>query len=135
MWLYEQRTGSLYLNGMPQGFGYAGRFTGVNNPDMQAVHNIGPLPVGIYRIGDPQDNHLGPMSFPLKQDPSNIMFGRDLFWIHADLINAATNPHMASEGCIIMSGATRQRIKSEIASGERMLEVVADYTPNEGANS
>jgi hypothetical protein len=58
MWTYKQSNGELLgqhdLNGSGHyvNFGWAGQREGKNNPAMQNVHNIGPLPVGTYTISE-----------------------------------------------------------------------------------
>ncbi len=102
---FIQRSGEWLEDGKFFTFGYAGHGSGINNPDMAAIKKVGPLPVGVYRIGDPVDGtHLGPCAMPLKPDVANEMFGRGDFFIHADKLNAETDPFQASEGCIVPFG-------------------------------
>jgi hypothetical protein len=117
MYIYSQSTGILKRETGGEstvvGTGYAGGDCGdnpggVNNPAMQQIHNVGPLPQGLYCIGVPIDHtHLGPCAMPLTPNPSNVMFGRSGFFIHADTI--AQN-RSASEGCIVMPGPARTQI-------------------------
>lgn len=125
MWTYEQNSGKLFDNSMRHiATGYAGgncgkNPEGVNNPSMQEVRKIGPLPVGKYCIEDPVEHpHLGPFAMPLKPYPDNVMFGRSGFYIHGDSVK---NPGSASEGCIIMNRITREKIWS---SNDHEIEVV-----------
>ena len=121
MYIYSQSTGILQRETGGEataiGTGYAGGDCGenpggVNNPAMQEIHNVGPLPQGIYTIGVPVDHtKLGPQAFPLTPDPANRMFGRSGFFIHAD---TATQDHGASEGCIVMPGPVRAQIAALI---------------------
>ena len=108
---YEQLTGKLSTNeGKILNIGYAGHGQGKNNPQMQDVHNIGPIPKGKYTIGPWYDSpHTGPFTLPLTPDASNEMFGRSDFKIHGDSINA---PGTASNGCIIMPHDIRIKINS-----------------------
>ena len=110
-WTFESSTGKLFD---PEGnlfsSGYAGgncglNPEGVNNPAMQFVHNIGPLPEGFYTFGAlvATGSHLGPNSYPLIPATENEMGGRGGFWVHADTVR----PRCASEGCIVMPGAVR----------------------------
>ena len=64
---YEQVTGRLSEDdGKVIGFGWAGHLQGKNNPDMENIKGVGPLPKGKYTVGDPEDGtHLGPLAFPL----------------------------------------------------------------------
>lgn len=124
MWTYEQRTGILRHNGAAIATGYAGRDTpqcqGKNNPSAQQVHDIGPLPQGLYTIG-PLENvpGLGVDVMPLFPNPKNQMFGRSGFFIHDDLVNA---PGTASHGCIVLYHQVRLQIGK---SGDNQLEVVS----------
>lgn len=122
MWRYEQKTGRLLHDGVFVWQGYSGHEEGLNNPDMQAVKDVGPLPQGLYTIGMPYAHpHLGPICMNLNPDKNNEMFGRGDFRIHAD--NAAKN-NSASEGCIVMPMAIRVKIGEAVAKGDAKLEVV-----------
>ncbi len=92
---------------------YSGHGPGVNNPDLQDIRNVGPLPAGTYLIGPAKEpiDRLGPVALPLTPNPDNQMFGRDEFFIHGD--NAQMN-HTASDGCIILPRNIRDQI---VASG------------------
>jgi len=121
-WKYAQRTGQVTdPDSMKAGCGYAGREDGRNNPQMQALKDIGPLPVGTYHIQAPVDTTThGPYVLWLLPDPDNQMFGRGGFGIHGDSIE---HPGLASEGCIVLPRVTRERIWD---SGDHLLEVVAE---------
>lgn len=85
--------------------GYAGgdagtRPDGVNNPALQHVPRVGPLPAGAYMMGEPVEHtQLGPFALPLEPFADNRMHGRSGFYCHGD--NFALN-RSASDGCIIM---------------------------------
>lgn len=118
-WTYKQSTGDLLFNGEFVERGYSGAPAGKNNPAMQNVANIGPIPRGNYEIQSPHNSpHTGPYTLNLKPAPETITFGRSLFRVHGDSIH---HPGTASEGCIIMGTATRHRIWT---SGDHQLEVV-----------
>lgn len=109
---YEQSSGNIFdPSGAMLGVCYAGgncgnNPEGVNDPQYQTVHQIGPLPVGLYTLGTPEDSpKLGPFAIPLIPDPANIMFGRSGFYCHGD--NAQMN-QSASEGCIVADRAIRE---------------------------
>ena len=108
-------------------FGYAGRDAGKNNPAMQDVHDIGPLPVGLYTIEPSETNpKLGPVAMRLTPDPANEMFGRAGFFIHADSVRT---PGQASHGCIVpVRGANMEPgrdVREAIDdSGDTALQVV-----------
>lgn len=106
------RADSLFLD--PSGAilwhdAYSGRGDGLNNPAMQAVHNVGPIPVGQWHIGDPKvpPDHLGPLAMPLTPLPGTDACGRTALFIHGD--NEAMN-HTASDGCVILPRAVRKII-------------------------
>lgn len=118
MWIYNQGTGKLLQNAGLVGTGYAGRDAGKNNPAMQNVKGIGPLPCGFYIIGQPEDrSDTGPFSIKLHPDSGNNMFGRSSFFMHGDSIKA---PGTASHGCPIFSRAVREKVN---ASTDKILKV------------
>jgi len=124
-WQFQQSTGNIYdPDGHLVATGYAGGNLGLhpegkNNPAMQQLHLIGPLPRGLYTMGTPvAQSRLGPFAIPLIPDPANEMFGRGDFYIHGDRIGA---PGCASDGCIIMPRQVRNLIW---ASSVHTLEVV-----------
>jgi len=123
MWTYRQSDGLLTdPSGKELINGYAGHGVGLNNPEMQDVIGIGPLPVGFYMISPPEnDPKLGPYAMRLTPERRNVMFGRAGFFIHGDRKDALTNPHMASDGCIILPLSYRQLIYS---SKDTFLQVV-----------
>ncbi len=124
MWTYYQKSGEMFHDDDAFAVGYAGRYTGKNNPAMQNVPNTGPLPVGIYRIGDAYTHATkGPLTMNLAPDAANEMFGRDAFRIHGD---SGEHPGMASEGCIVLNHGYRQGIADAVHGGDRMLEVRAE---------
>ena len=117
---YSQLTGRVYdTNGVLLGVGYAGGDKGnvpegVNNPEMQDVPNVGPLPCGFYVMGTPYDHPVcGPFFIPLTPNPANRMFGRGGFGMHGDLIDAP-GQHKASDGCIIMARDVRETLAAGI---------------------
>jgi len=111
MLIYSQASGEMRnAAGGLLGTGYAGHGEGVNNPAMQSVPDTGPLPQGIYTIQPPVDTSThGPFVMWLSPDPSNKMFGRFGFGIHADEI-ANPGKRLASTGCIVMSNPARVAI-------------------------
>jgi hypothetical protein len=124
---YEQSSGRwLDPQGLLLAVGYAGHGIGLNEPELESEPDIGPLPQGVYRIGDPVNTvRHGPYALPLTPDAANEMLGRADFMVHGDEI-ANPGQHAASEGCIILPRPAREQI---VASGDRGLQVVANYTP------
>lgn len=107
-WIYEQLTGELWHNDGLIATGYSGTGEGKNNPAMQDVQSVGPIPQGLYKIGEPRDTAThGPHVLDLTPDPDNEMFGRSEFLIHGD---SKSNPGTASKGCIILSRTVRDYI-------------------------
>lgn len=117
---YQQSTGNLWIKGVLQSAkGYAGHGTGLNNPAMENVKGVGPLPRGLWRLGPWSDHpHLGKIVSHLLPISVPNLYGRDEFFIHGD--NALMN-HTGSDGCIVLDKATRLALR---ASGETQLRVV-----------
>lgn len=114
-WTYRQTNGEIDHEGTFQGTGYSGYKEGRNNPAMESVVGIGPVPKGQYRIG-PAYSHprLGPCVMnliPVGHDAH----GRSAFRIHG---NNKTDD--ASHGCIILGPAIRRSIAN---SGDDVLLV------------
>ncbi len=127
MWIYAQRPGEMFHDGAFWCKCYAGKYTGKNNPDMQDVHDIGPLPQGEYVMQDARTStRLGPVTIDLEPDPHNQMCGRFAFRWHGDSLK---EHGMASDGCIVSDHDPRVRAAALIAAGDRSLKVVADYKP------
>lgn len=121
MWVYEQRTGLLRRDGAIDilGKGYSGFGDGKNNPAMESVPDVGPIPRGEYQVGVPHDTDShGPFVMSLTPLPLNEMFGRAGFLMHGDSIE---HPGTASKGCIIMPHPVRERVWN---SGDHRLQVV-----------
>jgi hypothetical protein len=124
MWKFQQSTGGLFgPEGTLMATGYAGgnlgrNPEGKNNPHMQFIKNVGPLPQGRYSLGEPVEHAtLGPFAIPLIPDPANNMGGRGDFYCHGD----TTPPGNASEGCIVMPRSVRDLMW---ASDDHQLEVI-----------
>lgn len=118
-WTYEQSTGRILQDGVRVAIGYSGAGECKNDPASQDVHNAGPIPRGHYSIGAPCDTMThGPYVLRLTPDAANDMCGRAGFLIHGDSV---VHPGTASEGCIILGRAIREKIWD---SGDHDLEVV-----------
>lgn len=122
MWIYAQKTGVLRRNGQAVGTGYSGFDNGKNNPDMQAIHDVGPIPQGEWTISGPPFNTAEHGPFVLRLEPSATTdtFGRSGFLMHGDSIQA---PGTASKGCIIMPRLIREQVWN---SGDTALEIVVE---------
>lgn len=121
MWTYVQRSGQLYRDGELVAGGYSGFGSGKNAPDKDDIHDVGPIPDGVYRIGEAHSTSThGPLVLGLEPDSSNEMYGRSGFLIHGDSVD---HPGLASRGCIIMPKEAREAVNK---SGDRLLTVVAE---------
>lgn len=117
---YSQSSGK-FVCGIMTAFGYSGAGIGKNNPAMQNVEDVGPIPQGEWMIvGEPFDTTThGPYVLRLEPKAGTETFGRDGFLIHGDSIE---HPGTASKGCIILPRIMRQTIWS---SGEKDVLVTA----------
>ncbi|MGH7441506.1 MAG: tlde1 domain-containing protein [bacterium] len=98
---------------------YSGHGEGLNNPILEAVPDVGPIPAGSWTIGTAfHSPQTGPMSIPLT--PQDLVHGRTGFFIHGDEI-AHAGEHLASHGCIIAPLAIRELI---CASPDKLLVVL-----------
>jgi hypothetical protein len=124
-WTYVQNTGELQQDGHHVASGYSGFGDGKNNPRMENVANVGPIPHGKWTIGGPPtDSHdHGPYVLRLVPCPDTEMFGRSGFLIHGD---SKESPGCASRGCVIFSRPVREQVWN---SGDRDLNVVPEIAP------
>ena len=119
MWIYNQSNGTFSRDGRIVGQGYSGFGVGKNNPALQNLVDVGPIPQGHWEIGPPEDTHThGPHVMALTPAPGTDTFGRGGFLIHGDAIE---HPGAASHGCIILPRNLRDEISS---SGDNQLQVV-----------
>ena len=116
---YSQTTGLMELIHRVDGVdgpseavatGWAGNGPGKNNPDMDSVIGVGPLPRGFYSVCEPSNNqHTGPYSIRLIPYEDNVMHGRSDFLIHG--ASKDPNKHgQESMGCIILDRQSRERV-------------------------
>lgn len=120
MWIYEQKSGWLISpEGKKIAQGYSGAGEGRNNPDMQMVKDVGPIPCGLYTIHAPVDTVThGPYVMRLEPASVNEMFDRAGFLLHGDSV---VNPGTASLGCPVLPRYARERVGE---SSDKVLEVV-----------
>ena len=127
MWTYVQNSGAMLdPDGKILAVGYSGKGSYKNNPAMEAVKSLGPIPVGIYDMELPPvdtDTH-GPCVIWLTPDPSNDMMGRSGFGVHGD---SFTHMGEASEGCIIMPKFARERM-SEVGGQVQVVATLKEAT-------
>lgn len=121
MWTYRQKDGELLHDDGPVARGYSGIDDGKNNPAMQNVQNVGPIPQGGWTIEKPAFNTMdhGPFVLRLTPKPGTQTFGRSGFLMHGDSIE---HPGLASHGCTIFPRAIREQVA---ASPDNDLEVVS----------
>lgn len=121
MWRFSQSTGDLINNdGEVIATGYSGAPGFRNLSMMQDVKDKGPIPRGIYTIGDPVDTVThGPFVLPLIPDPGNVMFNRDSFMLHGDHLEGPSG--LASKGCPVFSRHIREKVWQ---SDDHQLEVI-----------
>lgn len=121
-WTYSQKSGSISQDDHEVARGYSGNAEGKNNPAMQNIHNVGPIPQGDWTItGPPVDTTThGPYVLKLTPASETQTFGRGGFLMHGD---SKEHPGTASQGCIIMPRAVREKVW---ISGDKDLKVVAD---------
>lgn len=115
--VYSQSTGELKLDGKVIGKGYAGSPEGKNDPDKEAIRNVGPIPRGKWAISKPRTYKKMANCFDLTPIDHKA-HGRSEFLIHGD---SKDKPGTASRGCIILGPEVREAI---LKSGATVLEVV-----------
>jgi Protein of unknown function (DUF2778) len=121
-WTYVQKTGELQQDGKHVADGYSGAGAGKNNPALENVRDVGPIPQGEWTIaGPPVDTQQhGPYVLTLKPAADTQTFGRSGFLLHGD---SKESPGCASHGCVIMPRPVREQVWK---SGDVELEVVAE---------
>lgn len=118
-WCYAVKTGHWFHKGVHVYTGYSGKRSGRNNPEMETVPDVGPIPRGKYHFGSPHDSdHMGPYAVALIPDGHDAR-GRSGFYLHGNNVE-----HDASEGCIILS--PRSNRESIVATGEALLVIAED---------
>lgn len=118
MWTYKQSTGALTdKDGKVVAHGYSGKGEGRNNPSLEHVRGVGPIPAGEWRItGKPYNSaKVGPYALILEP-VGHKAHGRSAFRIHGN--NKAND---ASNGCIILGPAVRRAM---YVGGDHSIMVV-----------
>lgn len=123
MWIYAQKSGALWRDGKQVATGYSGCDEGKNDPAMQAVGGVGPIPQGNWTIIGPPFNtrNHGPYVPRLQPATDTHTFGRSGFLMHGDSIES---PGCASKGCVILPRPAREQVWN---SGDTDFEVVAEF--------
>lgn len=127
MWTYDQSSGELRnAKGEVVSRGYSGKDRGKNNPKLQDLVGLGPIPRGRWKMTAVYNSkNVGPFAIRLEAvdatpgDDRHDETGRGAFRIHGDSIRA---PGTASRGCIILPRIVRERLWN---SRDREIEVVA----------
>ena len=128
MWIWQISEGRLLTPaGSPFALGYSGAPGAVNDPSKISEPDIGPIPIGLWDIGDPIDDpETGPFSLPLTPKPGTETYGRFGFFMHGDSVLLA-GLQRASKGCPVVGRFAREAIGH---SGDRELSVVATAPEN-----
>lgn len=118
MWIYKQSTGALarrtwLITGTPYdvaiGTGYSGYAQGLNNPELESMPFVGPIPKGLYGISPMYTHKADHIGERLRLTPfGHRAHGRSGFLIHGD--NSTPEPSDASRGCIILAKHLRDLI-------------------------
>ena len=122
-WRYHQKTGKLEHADSDGDLvyiatGYSGAGEGKNNPALEHMANLGPIPRGRYQISAPRTSErTGLYVFDLIPDGHDA-YKRTDFQIHC---NHKESPGSASTGCIVLGRAIREMISE---SDDNQLEVV-----------
>lgn len=120
MTVFDITAGRLSIDGNDIGPAYSGAPGSVDDPTQEAVVAHGPIPEGLWTIGEPATvQKLGPYAMALTPVAGTETFGRSAFFIHGD--NGA-HDQSASEGCIVAGPLIREAIW---ADPDHMLSVVA----------
>ena len=121
-WVLVQRTGNLYSpSGEVVTVAYSGHSEGKNNPELESVPNVGPIPRGLWAMSAPRSTLThGPFVIPLTPLPGTDTHGRSGFMCHGDSVST---PGSASLGCLILPKPYRVRLWK---SGDPLLRVVAE---------
>ncbi|WP_119154575.1 tlde1 domain-containing protein [Caldimonas tepidiphila] len=121
-WYFDNASGKIFHERHFVGVGYSGAGNGEgpgagrNNPALQHLRGIGPIPAGNYRIGAAYHHpSKGRLCMALTPDGHDAL-GRSGFLIHGD--NAQGD---ASQGCIIADSTIRTMIAT---SSDRRLTVL-----------
>jgi len=119
MWIYSQSTGHLWDDrGVKIATGYSGFGDAKNNPKLESVKNLGPIPRGLWVITERYDSKsVGPQA--LKLEPSgHSALQRTDFRIHGQ---SKSNWGEASRGCMIFPPSVRNQMWD---SNDKILMVI-----------
>ena len=123
MFEYKQSTGELMRDGVAVGVCYSGHGLGLNNPATQFMADLGPIPQGVFTIGEAFHHPVaGPVCMRLTPDDATETHGRAGFMMHGD--NCEMD-HTASDGCVIAALEFREQVRAARDAGDDQLMVVA----------
>lgn len=110
-YFFYRQQGTFYLEDQYLSTAYSGHGPGLNNPNFEEDHDVGPIPAGKWLVGVFFDHpHLGPFVAHLSPFAATKTYGRVGFLIHGD--NTEMN-HSASDGCIILERPVREKMSEE----------------------
>jgi hypothetical protein len=111
---WDQSAGALYDGAKLISPGYSGKGRGKNNPSLQGMQGVGPIPAGRWKMVNVYNSaKVGKFTITLHSmddavlDDTHTPTGRGAFRIHGDSIR---EPGSASNGCIILPLAIRKMI-------------------------
>lgn len=126
IWVYCQNTGKMYqeaedgteISGTG-GVGYSGAQGHINKYKSQHLRNLGPIPIGKYKIGKQRNSDsAGPGVLDLTPHSDTNTYGRDSFLIHGESDDGIDRN--SSSGCIIQNPNVRDEVAN---SGDDELQV------------
>jgi len=113
MFTYEQRTGRFLDEGVEVAKGYSGWGAGANNPDLENLRGVGPIPRGRYMIGPPRfSRNVGPVAMYLWP-VGHTAHGRSALMIHGD-----NRTSTASRGCVIIPRVVREAVAKTVMNSD-----------------
>lgn len=114
MWTFKRAAGQL-ISPTGQVFpAYSGHGEGVNNPTLERVKDVGPLPAGVWIIGELIDTtEHGPDARTLTPDTGTNVYGRSGFLAHGDEVKHP-GQHLASLGCLITERDARLQMSGKL---------------------
>lgn len=118
---YDQRTGTIECSDKDSGETfrdqcYSGKGPGKNNPDMQDVPNVGPIPRGPWNIGPTYySRNTGPETITLTPQPTTTSMTRLVTRHHLEFM-AIRSPIQATDPVVASCVPSRRAIASRTAA-------------------
>jgi hypothetical protein len=108
----------ICIAGLDDGDGVLEPGEGLNDPSMEKVKGVGPLPAGLYRLGRPFTHPTaGPFTMRLEPLPGTKLYDRSGFLFHG---GRKTAPGV-SHGCVVGDRPVREAAN---AYADRLVQVV-----------